>query len=70
LKILRVYSDKSGETIPVYALSMGLKGEKGRDVNIDISKNGGKVVYMLNPRDVGTARLSMDEAIKKGSTCI
>lgn len=65
---IKIYSSKSGETIPVYALSMGLKGEKGRDVNIDISKNGGKVVYMLNPRDVGSAKLSMDEAIKKGST--
>ena len=63
---IKIYSNKSGETIPVYAFSIGLKGEKGNDVNIDISKNGGKVVYMLNPRDIKTAKINMDEAMKKG----
>lgn len=64
---LTIYSDKSGSKIPVYAFSAKIKGRKDNNVNIDISKNGGKVVYMLDSRDVGKHKLSVKDATKKGT---
>jgi spore germination protein len=66
IESIKQYSNKQGEKIPSYALEVKVKGSKDGSINIDISKNGGKVVYMLNSRDVGTARLSMKDAISKG----
>lgn len=64
---ISIYSDKSGEKIPAYAFSTKIKGRKDKDVNIDISRNGGRVVYMLDPRDIGQIKLDMKEAIKRGA---
>lgn len=62
-----VYSDKSGSRVPSYALSVKMKGRKDSNVSIDISKNGGKVVYMLDPRTIGEYKLSVKEATSKGT---
>lgn len=64
---ISIYSDKGGSSIPVYALSVKMKGRKGNDINIDISKNGGMVVYMLDPRDIGEEKLSVKDAAGKGA---
>lgn len=64
---ISTYSDKSGSKIPVYAFSVKIKGRKDNNVNIDISKNGGKVVYMLDSRNVGEDKLSVKEATSKGA---
>jgi germination protein YpeB len=61
-----IYSDKKGETIPAYSFSVKMKGRKDSDVNIDISKNGGMVVYMLDARNVGQPKLSVSDASKIG----
>lgn len=64
---ISIYSDKSGERIPVYALKVKIKGRKDENLNIDISKNGGKVTYMLDSRDIGKAAIGVKEAISKGA---
>lgn len=64
---ISVYSDKSGETIPSYGLNVKIKGRKDENVNIDISKNGGKVIYMLDSRDIGASKLSVKDAIQRGT---
>jgi germination protein YpeB len=64
---MSIYSDKSGSTIPVYAINVKMKGRKDGNVNIDISKNGGKVVYMLDAREVGEDKLSIKDATSKGA---
>lgn len=66
VEALSVYSDKTGETIPTYALSAKIKGRKNEDINIDISKNGGKIVYMIDPRVVPGAKLDMKAAVERG----
>lgn len=74
LKILRnknvesisLYSDKKGERIPAYSFKVKIKGSKDAQINIDISKNGGKVVYMLYSRSVPKSTLNVKSAIKKG----
>jgi germination protein YpeB len=67
IESVSIYSDKSGDRIPVYALNVKMKGRKDGNVNIDISKNGGKVVYMLDAREVGEDKLSIKDATSKGS---
>lgn len=64
---MSIYSDKTGETIPSYALSVKMKGRKDGNVNIDISKNGGKVIYMLDSRDVGKEKINVKDAITLGT---
>jgi spore germination protein len=64
---INVYSDKTGDKVPAYAFTVKVKGQKDGDISIDISKNGGKVVYMLDSRNVGQPKLSMQDAINKGS---
>lgn len=66
IESISTYSDKSGTKIPVYALSVKIKGRKDNNVNIDISKNGGKVVYMLDSREIGEDKLSTKDATSKG----
>lgn len=67
IESMSIYSDKSSTKIPVYALSVKMKGRKDNDVNIDISRNGGKVVYMLDTRNIGEEKLSVKEASSRGA---
>ncbi|EYE89791.1 germination protein [Fervidicella metallireducens AeB] len=62
-----LYSNKTGEKIPCYAIAVKIKGRKDSDINIDISKNGGKVIYMLDSREVKEAKIKMKDAIEKGT---
>lgn len=64
---ISLYSDKAGETVPSYGFTLKLKNRKDSDINIDISKNGGKVVYMLDTRTVMEPKISMKEAISRGA---
>lgn len=67
VEAISTYSDKSGEKIPAYAFKVKIKGRKDTNLHIDISKNGGKVTYMLDSRDVGKAEMSVKEAMSKGT---
>lgn len=61
-----IYSNKQGEKIPAYAFKVKLKNSKESDINIDISRNGGKVVYMLRSRNIPKSNLDIKSAVKKG----
>ncbi|MCX7883827.1 MAG: germination protein YpeB [Caloramator sp.] len=61
-----IYSNKQGEKIPAYAFKVKLKNSKESDINIDISRNGGKVVYMLRSRTIPKSNLDIKSAVKKG----
>lgn len=63
---IKLYSDKAKETVPSYGFTLKLKNRKDDDINIDISKNGGKVVYMLDTRTVMEPKIQMKEAIGRG----
>lgn len=60
-----VYSNKQGGKIAVYPLSVKIKGRKNGNLDLDISQNGGKVVYMLDDREVNNSKLNMKQAIDK-----
>lgn len=62
-----VYSPKGNGKIPTYAFSVSIKGRDKKDqINIDISKNGGHVVYMIDNRSIGNAGFDTKKAIDKG----
>lgn len=61
------YSAKGDGKIPAYPFYVRLKGrDKSTPINIDVSKNGGHIVYMLDTRGVGQPRIGVKEAIDKG----
>lgn len=62
--------EKVGGDIPSYSFKANLKGQKDSYVDIDISENGGKLVYMLNNRKVSNQNISIDKAIQKGKEYI
>lgn len=54
--------------IPVYSFILTLKErEKGEEVNVDISKNGGKIVYLLDNKNIGKSKKNEKEALYIGS---
>ncbi len=40
--------------------------DRSKSINIDVTKKGGKVLWMLNPRTVATEKLTQEQAIEKG----
>jgi germination protein YpeB len=61
------YSEKGEGRIPVYPFYAVLKnGDKNTPVDIDVSKNGGHIVYMLDTRQVGQPALDVKKAIDTG----
>lgn len=61
------YSEQGDGRVPVYAFYVIVKGrDKNSPVDIDISKNGGHVVYMLDTRDVGQPTIDVKKAIDIG----
>lgn len=64
---ISVYSDKTGEKVPVYAFSITRKGTKKPDTYIDVSKNGGQIVYFLDEREVKESKIDIKTAIKYGT---
>jgi len=71
-KVSEVSSFEEGEqmnttsNIPAYTLSVGLENQsKERGLYISVSKTGGKVIWMVNPRAVDKINLSIQQAEKR-----
>jgi len=67
-----LYSSKDGSavgdgTIPSYPFYVKLKGrDKDSTIDIDISKNGGHIIFMLDSRAVGQPKIDVKKAIDIG----
>lgn len=62
-----MYSSKGEGRIPVYPFYVILKGrDKNSPIDIDISKNGGHVVYMLDSRNVDVQTIDIKKGIDEG----
>jgi len=59
-------------TIPAYSFYITFKGRNKSDgkTAIEVSKNGGKIIYLLDNRPIGKPTLDIKEAIEKGSKFI
>jgi spore germination protein len=57
--------DRGGK-IPTFSFDVKRKGMQDADVNIDVTKNGGKILSMLNARSIGNEKLDIKQAIKMG----
>ena len=55
--------------IPSYSFNVSIKGRQNKDGKVvcDISKNGGKVLYLLDSRKISKAKVKIDEAIQRGN---
>ncbi len=65
--------EAQGKTrIPAYTFEVTFKGrDKGEPKTvIEISKNGGKIVYLLDNRTIGKATIDINKAIEGGNTFI
>lgn len=61
------YSPKGDGKIAVYPFYVVLKDrDRNTAINVDISKNGGHLVYMLDPRPIGPASIDNKKAIDIG----
>lgn len=51
--------------IPTYRLSINMKGRKdGEDVIVEITKNGGKILYLIDQRSIGQPKIDREKALK------
>lgn len=53
-------TESNNAKIPCYSLSLKLKNDE--EANMDISKKGGHIIWMLHNRDVTDKKLSIDDA--------
>lgn len=68
-----VYQPAQGKTrIPSYTFYVTYKGRNKSDgkIVIEVSKNGGRIVYLLDSRPIGKPTLDIKKAIEGGSTYI
>ncbi|KUK31936.1 MAG: Spore germination YpeB [Thermoanaerobacterales bacterium 50_218] len=58
----------AGETrgkIPAYSVEFRIGEKPWEIISVDVSKKGGHVVYMINPRSVDTSKLTNDQILEK-----
>jgi germination protein YpeB len=67
-KVQTITRREDGKTkIPSYSFNVSLKGrEEGENVVCEISKNGGKVVYLIDNRGVNEAKIDVKKAASIG----
>lgn len=59
---------KSNSNIPTYVFSAANSGND--DAYIEITENGGYVLYMLKNRDVAETKLDISDAVRLGADCL
>ncbi|MEF9953458.1 MAG: germination protein YpeB [Clostridium sp.] len=70
VKSINISGETKNNSLPAYSIVASLNGQDENTVNMDISKNGGKLVYMLNTRDIAPEKINMKQAIEAGSKFI
>ncbi|SET67657.1 germination protein YpeB [Natronincola peptidivorans] len=60
---VEVVGEIENTSIPAYYLRGTRNGNGEQEVSMAISKTGGKIVWYLNPRDIGESQLGLEEAI-------
>ncbi|HHV57509.1 MAG TPA: germination protein YpeB [Firmicutes bacterium] len=61
-----VSSRRVAGAIPAYSITLRPQGGRRLpDITVDVSQTGGHVVYFLNPRPLGPARLDVGEAVRR-----
>ncbi|KYH29411.1 germination protein YpeB [Clostridium colicanis] len=66
-KVESIIKREDGKTkIPSYSFNVALKGREEEDVVCEISKNGGKVVYLIDNRGVNEEKIDVEKAASIG----
>lgn len=64
---IKQFSDKNEGKIPVYSFNIKLKNNSEADINIDITKNGGHILSLLDNRKIGAPKINVKKAIEIGA---
>lgn len=59
--------NKGKTSIDTYEFNASVKGNKNRVINCTVSKNGGKIDYLIDNKNIGKPVLNQKDAVKKGS---
>ncbi|WP_392486198.1 germination protein YpeB [Haloimpatiens sp. FM7315] len=66
IKNIKLTGEANKEKINSYRFEIDLKGDEERNIVVEISKNGGKIVYLLDNKQVSVSNIKLDDAVKKG----
>lgn len=68
IESIKIREKKGTTKIPTYAFDIYMKGrnKKGDVVACEITTHGGKIVYLLDNKNVGSVKIKRDKAIKNG----
>lgn len=67
---VRIVQNGKGTEFESYSVTVADEQDDGSRLNIDVSKQGGKVLYFMNHRPVKNSQLSVDEATRTASRFI
>ncbi|TGU61338.1 germination protein YpeB, partial [Mesorhizobium sp. M00.F.Ca.ET.186.01.1.1] len=62
---VEVDENGKGQTYTAYSVRVIPNGQKAA-INLDVTKRGGKVVWMMNEREIGEEKLDMKQAQERG----
>ena len=62
---IKLNNNNKGGKIPTFSFGIKRKGMQYEDVSVDVTKNGGKILYMLNARSIGEEKLNIKQAINR-----
>ncbi|SNS07537.1 germination protein YpeB [Anaerovirgula multivorans] len=65
IRDIEVVGEIENTPIPAYYVRGTRNGNDGQEVSFAISKTGGRILWHLNPREIGESRLGLEEAIKQ-----
>ncbi|MDK2784835.1 MAG: hypothetical protein PWQ41_1783 [Bacillota bacterium] len=71
VKYAAVTSRRVGGLLPTYSITLRPQGGRRLpDITVDVTQTGGHVVYFLNPRPPGPARIDLGEAVRRAEDFI
>lgn len=65
---INLKGEESKSRIDSYRFEADIKGDKNRNIICEVAKNGGKIVYLLDNKNVGKQKIDMDKAVGYGKT--
>lgn len=69
IEYVKLDTNKKGSRIDSYRFLVSIKGRKGNNSSItaEVSKHGGKLLYMLDQRNIGQPKIKSKQAIEIGN---
>ncbi|WP_138205947.1 germination protein YpeB [Haloimpatiens lingqiaonensis] len=63
---INLKGEENKVNIDSYRFEADIKGDKNRNIICEVSKNGGRIVYLLDNKNVGKDKINIDKAVEYG----